>query len=86
MPEKIADRNIDVFYHLAWSGSAGVNRIDEKLQMHNALWTVDAVRVASELRCRRFIGAGSIMEKETIAAVYAQENRPGMVTFMEPES
>lgn len=78
LPEKIADRDIDVFYHLAWSGSVDVNRIDEKLQMHNALWTVDAVRVASELKCKRFIGAGSIMEKETIAAVYAQENRPGM--------
>ena len=63
LPEKIADRDIDVFYHLAWSGSVDVNRIDEKLQMHNALWTVDAVRVASELKCKSFIGAVIIMQK-----------------------
>jgi len=72
LPEKIANRDIDVFYHLAWSGSFDVNRIDEKLQMHNALWTVYAVRVASKVRCKRFIGAGSFVEKEIIVSVYAQ--------------
>lgn len=78
LSEKIVDRDIDVFYHFAWSGSAGMARVDEKLQTQNALWTVDAVRIASELGCKRFVGAGSIMEKETMAAVYTQKNKPGL--------
>jgi len=78
LPEKIIDRDFDVFYHFAWTGSAGNARVDENLQIQNALWTVDSLRVAKELGCKRFVGAGSIMEKETIAAVYTQENQPGM--------
>lgn len=77
LKEKITDRDSDVFYHFAWNGSAGKARTDEKLQMQNALWTVDCVRTAKELGCRRFVGAGSIMEKETFAAVYTQGNQPG---------
>lgn len=74
----ISDRDIDVFYHFAWNGSAGHARADEILQVRNALWTVDSLRVAKELGCKKFIGAGSIMEKETIAAVYADGTEPGL--------
>lgn len=74
----ISDRDIDTFYHFAWEGSAGQARADERLQTNNALWTADSVRVAKELGCKRFIGAGSIMEKETMAAVYADGNKPGL--------
>lgn len=74
----ISDRDIDVFYHFAWEGSAGHVRADEELQTKNALWTVDSVRVAKELGCKRFIGVGSIMEKETVAAVYTDGNEPGL--------
>ena len=74
----ISDRDIDVFYHFAWQGSAGQARADERLQTKNAIWTVDSVRVAKELGCKKFVGAGSIMEKETIAAVYTDDNEPGL--------
>jgi UDP-glucose 4-epimerase len=74
----ISDRDIDVFYHFAWQGSAGQDRADERLQTKNAIWTVDSVRVAKELGCKKFVGAGSIMEKETIAAVYTDDNEPGL--------
>lgn len=73
----IQDRSIDVFFHLAWEGSSGDYRADERLQMKNALATVCALRSASEIGCRRFVGAGSIMEKESIYAVYAQTSKPG---------
>lgn len=75
---QISDRDIDVFYHLAWQGSAGQERADERLQTKNVLWTVDCVRVAKKLGCKRFVGAGSIMEKETIASVYTDDNEPGL--------
>lgn len=78
LADKITDRDIDVFYHFAWEGSAGSARVDAELQMKNVLWTAEAVRIAKELGCHRFVGAGSIMEDETIAAVTTQENRPGL--------
>jgi UDP-glucose 4-epimerase len=78
LSEKIINRDIDIFYHFAWSGSAGAARVDEKLQTQNALWTIEAVKVAKHLGCKRFVGAGSIMEKETMVAVYTQNNQPGM--------
>lgn len=76
LPEKIKDKT-DVFYHLAWSGSAGAARTDAELQMQNALWTVQAYQAAARMGCGRFVGAGSIMEKETVSAVFAQGNKPG---------
>ena len=68
----------DTFYHFAWAGSAGEARVDCELQMRNALWTVDCLKFAHAIGCTRFVGAGSIMEKEVVAAVTAQQTRPGM--------
>lgn len=76
--EKIPAGSASLFYHFAWSGSAGTDRANTELQLQNAQWTVDCLRVAKELGCSRFIVAGSIMEQETIAAVYAQGNKPGL--------
>ena len=55
----------DIMYHFAWAGSAGPMRADTRVQLDNAQWTVDSLRVAKRLGCRRFICAGSIMEHET---------------------
>lgn len=76
--ELIKDRDIDVFYHFAWAGSAGIARADVSLQLQNALWTVDCLRVAKEIGCKKFVCAGSIMEHETISATYKQGNKPGL--------
>lgn len=73
----ISDRDIDTFYHFAWAGSAGPERANTELQLKNAQWTVDCVRLAKALGCKRFVGAGSIMEQETFAATYEQGNKPG---------
>lgn len=78
LPEIIGDRGFDAFYHFAWVGSAGPARADATLQLNNAVRTIDCLRAAKELGCRRFVCAGSIMEQETIAATFAQENRPGL--------
>lgn len=68
----------DAFYHFAWAGCAGSARADTALQLQNVQWTVDALRRAKELGCRRFVCAGSIMEHETVAAAYQQGNKPGL--------
>ena len=77
-PDIISDRDIDAFYHFAWVGSAGSARADTALQLKNAQWTVDCMRAAKEMNCGKFVCAGSIMEHETIAAVYKQGNKPGL--------
>jgi len=70
--------NADVFYHFAWDGSAGEKRADTKLQLKNVQWTIDSIETAKELKCKKFVCAGSIMEQETIAAAYKYGNKPGM--------
>lgn len=76
LPEKIADRDIDVFYHFAWVGVSSNLRSDENVQAKNALWTAQALRTADKMKCKKFVNAGSIMEKETYMAVCTQESEP----------
>lgn len=52
----------DVFYHLAWEGTVGEARNDAALQLQNAAYTLDAVRLAARFGCETFIGAGSQAE------------------------
>lgn len=76
--ELISHRDFDTFFHFAWAGSAGKERADAELQLRNALWTVEALKLAKELGCTRFINAGSIMEIETYKAVFSAGNKPGL--------
>lgn len=54
--------NCDVFYHFAWAGTIGDERNDVYLQNQNVKYTLDAVRAAARLGCKRFVGAGSQAE------------------------
>ena len=61
LPELIPEA-CDTFYHIAW-GNTGENRNrSTELQSRNISCTLEAVRVAHALGCRRFIGAGSQAE------------------------
>lgn len=64
LPAICAERDFDVFYHLAWIGSAGPGRADYALQTGNVKWACDAVKAAAEMGAKKFVGAGSIMEDE----------------------
>lgn len=76
--DELSGEKIDVFYHFAWKGSAGEDRADTALQLMNVQWTLDCLRLAKKIGCRRFVCAGSIMEKETFDAAYMQGNKPGL--------
>lgn len=78
LPEKITDRDVDVFYHFAWVGVSSDLRCDENIQTKNALWTVQALRTADSMKCKKFVNAGSIMEKETYMAVCTQSSEPSV--------
>lgn len=74
----ITDRDYDVFYHFAWNGGHGTDRNDTLTQLKNVQWSIDCLRVAKEIGCKRFIGVGTIMEFESYSASNEQENMPNM--------
>ncbi len=77
--EKILNKKTyELFYHFAWVGSTGELRTDEKIQVQNALWTVNCLKTAYNIGCKKFICAGSIMEHEVNETIYAQESCPGL--------
>ena len=59
----------DVFYHLAWAGTAGAARNDAALQCANVKGAIDAVELAARLGCHTFVGVGSQAE-------YGRTNAP----------
>lgn len=68
----------DTIIHFAWAGSAGAARSDYKIQINNAINTVELLKYAKRIGCKRFVCAGSIMELEVEEAVHKQESKPGM--------
>jgi UDP-glucose 4-epimerase len=70
----------DVFYHLAWAKTSVAARDDTDTQVANIRYTLDAIRLAKRLGCKKFIGAGSQAEY----GVAAEPLRPE--TPVNPES
>lgn len=67
----------DMFYHLAWNGSAGSDREDFDMQYSNIGYTAEAIRAAKRCGCRKFIGAGSQAEYGVVhGAAREEETRP----------
>jgi len=52
----------DVFYHFGWEGTAKGEREDACFQNKNIYYTLESVRLAKDLGCKTFIGAGSQAE------------------------
>jgi len=80
MDAVIADRDIDVLYHLAWVGSAGPLRGSDDVQLKNVRYTCDTVRACQKMNCKKMVFASSIMEYE-IAAVMETDMAPGINTL-----
>lgn len=59
----------DVFYHFGWDGTFGNSRNNMSGQLKNIQYTLDAVEVASQLGCKKFIGAGSQAEYGRVEGV-----------------
>lgn len=78
LENQLSDCGAHLFFHLAWAGSAGSARANTNLQLQNVQWTIDALKTAKQIGCSRFICAGSIMEHETIAVTYEDDNKSGL--------
>lgn len=64
LPQLLAERNLqsEVFYHLAWDGTAGAARADYRKQCRNARYVCDAALAAKEIGCRRLVVMGTVTE------------------------
>lgn len=80
LADVISDRDIDVFFHFAWVGSAGTLRGKVDIQINNIKYSCDAVKACADMTCRRFVFASSIMEYE-IEATMSTEKTPGINTL-----
>lgn len=58
----LENSDYDVFYNLAWDGTFGNTRNDVDIQNLNIKYTLDAVRFAKKIGCKKFIGVGSQAE------------------------
>jgi len=74
LPKRLKGK-YDVFFHLGWSHTDKEGRVDPELQGKNIKYTIDAVKAASELGCKVFVGAGSQAEYGKISGKVS-ENAP----------
>ena len=65
----------DVFYHLAWEGATGPGRDDEALQLKNVSRTLEALKAAKRIGCKRFVALGTVYEKLVPQIMSAPEHR-----------
>lgn len=59
---KYINKNIDIVYHLAWNGTRGNSRDNEKLQEKNYIYSCELLKVVKNLNIKTFISAGSQAE------------------------
>lgn len=71
----------DVFYHLAWNGSSGLDREDFAMQYSNIEYTANAVYTARKCGCKKIIVSGSQAEYGVIKGL-ASEQKTVLNPFM----
>lgn len=72
LSELITDR-IDTFYHLAWNGTRGSDRLNEEMQQKNADYSLQAVHAANELGAKAFVCVGSQAEYGSCEGIVTEE-------------
>jgi len=64
--QMVGPAKFDAFFHLAWEGSAGKNKVNNrnnfKLQNKNIEYTIEAVELCHRLQCPLFLATGSQAE------------------------
>lgn len=66
LPDMIADRDIDVVFHIAWQGVSDLDARNEAIQMQNLQSTLDLIDAMLIMRIGCFIGCGSMHEAESL--------------------
>ena len=70
----LLDRDINVAFHLAWSGVSGEGAKDPIRQIANLTNTIYLIETLAEMGCRTIVGAGSLHEIESFYEM--KEDKP----------
>lgn len=79
---RLLGKEYDAFFHLAWDGSTGKEKVDNrnnfKLQNQNVSYALDAVELCHELSCPVFIMTGSQAEygRKEFPVLETMEKKP----------
>lgn len=80
LPALVSDRDIDCCIHLAWDGATGAKRGDYNVQLNNVKSSIDLCNALSEMSIRRFIGIGSLAEKDVSYYISADGATPNLTS------
>lgn len=64
--EMVNEFNFDAWYQFAWDGLFNDSLTDYTTQLMNVKWAMDAIVTAAEMGCQKFVGAGSISQRELL--------------------
>ena len=76
---KLQDKEWDAFYHFAWQGVNGPSKADPLIQNNNIGTMLRCAKVASELRCKKFLCAGTIAERAVESLPHLNKVSGGMM-------
>jgi nucleoside-diphosphate-sugar epimerase len=54
-----------VFINFAWGGASKLSDLDIEAQMKNVIWSANALKIASKIKCSKFIHVGTMEEAFT---------------------
>lgn len=75
----IPPKGYDAFYHLAWAGVNGNFKADPNTQINNIAITMNCVKVASCIKCKKILCSGTIAERSIDSLPYLSTISGGMV-------
>lgn len=81
LPALVSHRGFDACFHLAWEGSYGPARADYEMQLRNVRFTLDMVNIASQLGVKRFVGIGTLAERDVANYVPKDGATPAPVSI-----
>jgi nucleoside-diphosphate-sugar epimerase len=64
-----------VFYNFAWGGKEGLSDLEVAHQMNNVIWSANAMKVAKEVKCTKFVHVGTMEEAFTFKYLQLDHNK-----------
>ncbi len=71
--KELINKKYDTFYHFAWDATSKQNRGNVFLQDLNITYTLNAIKVAKEIGCEMFVGAGSQAEYGRVSHIISPD-------------
>lgn len=70
--QELCDKKIDVWFQLAWNGASGSLRINPYKQVENELMSIESMKIAETIGCKKIIFTGTIYEN-LLSCILADE-------------